>query len=119
MSYATSAVSSEPGFGRQPPEKLLPSSLNSPLMVESGGSARFPYRAKIVDISAPELIVLEAEEIPDAGIDTTITRVTFEALGERTRMTITSGPYTDEVRANAEAGWIDLTANLERVLAAA
>jgi hypothetical protein len=33
-------------------------------------------------------------------------------------MTITSGPYTDEMRGNAEAGWVDLIANLEKLLAA-
>jgi uncharacterized protein YndB with AHSA1/START domain len=87
------------------------------MMVEAGGSDRFPYRAEIVEISEPELIVLKAEEIPEAGIGKSMTRVTFEALGERTRMTVTSGPYTDEVRPNAEAGWVDLMANLERLLA--
>jgi uncharacterized protein YndB with AHSA1/START domain len=85
-------------------------------MVESGGSASFPYRSEIVEISEPELIVLKAEAIPEAGIAETITRVEFEADGERTRMTITSGPYTEEMRDNAEAGWIDAIANLERLL---
>jgi hypothetical protein len=42
----------------------------------------------------------------------------FEALGERTRMTVTSGPYTEEMRASAEAGLIALMGNLERLLAA-
>jgi hypothetical protein len=32
-------------------------------------------------------------------------------------MTVTSGPYTEDVRGNAEAGWVDLLANLERALA--
>jgi uncharacterized protein YndB with AHSA1/START domain len=86
-------------------------------MVEAGGSDRFPYRSEIVEISKPGLIVLQAEAIPEAGIEPTVTRVVLEADGERTRMTITSGPYTEDVRGNAEAGLIDLIGNLERVLA--
>lgn len=86
-------------------------------MVESSGSGRFPYRCQIVELSEPGLIVLQAEAIPEAGIEATLTRVVLEAEGERTRMIITSGPYTEEVRASAEAGWIDLIGNLERVLA--
>jgi uncharacterized protein YndB with AHSA1/START domain len=88
------------------------------VMVESGGPGRFPYRSEILEISEPELIVLGGEAIPEAGIEETVTRVAFEADGGRTHMTITSGPYTDEMRGNAEAGWVDLIANLEKLLAA-
>jgi hypothetical protein len=31
-------------------------------------------------------------------------------------MTVTSGPHTERMRANAEAGWFDAIANLERFL---
>jgi uncharacterized protein YndB with AHSA1/START domain len=85
-------------------------------MVQSDHGARFPYRCEIVEISEPELIVLKAEAIPEAGIADTVTRVVFEEDGGRTRMTVTSGPYTEEMRGNAEAGWYDLIANLERLL---
>jgi len=87
------------------------------VMVQSDGGARFPYRSEIVEISEPERIVLKAGSIDEAGIAETITQVVFEADGGRTRMTITSGPYTEDMRENAEAGWIDLMANLERLLA--
>jgi uncharacterized protein YndB with AHSA1/START domain len=86
-------------------------------MVESGGSDEFPYRAEIMEISEPGLIVLKAEAIPEAGIGETVTRVVFQAEGDRTRMTVTSGPYTEEVRGHAEAGWLELMQNLEAVLA--
>ena len=88
------------------------------VMVQSDDGARFPYRSEIVELAEPELIALKAESIDEVGIAETITRVVFEADGGRTRMTITSGPYTDEMRGNAEAGWIDLMANLDRLLAA-
>jgi uncharacterized protein YndB with AHSA1/START domain len=84
---------------------------------ESNGSGRFPYRSEILEISEPELIVLKAEAIPEAGIGETVTRIVFEEDGGKTRMTVTSGPYTDEMRGNAEAGWYDLIGNLEKVLA--
>jgi uncharacterized protein YndB with AHSA1/START domain len=86
-------------------------------MAASDDSARYPYRSEIVEFSEPELIVLRAEAIPDAGIAETITRVEFEADGTRTRMSITSGPYTDEVRSNAEAGWLAVIAKLEALVA--
>jgi uncharacterized protein YndB with AHSA1/START domain len=85
-------------------------------MLASGGQSRFQHRSEIVEFSEPELIVLSNEAIPEAGIAETITRVVFEADGGRTRMTVTSGPYTDEMRGSAEAGWFDLIANLERLL---
>jgi hypothetical protein len=52
-----------------------------------------------------------------AGItESTVTRISFEAEGGGTRMTLVDGPYTEEVRGNAEAGWTDLVANLEALL---
>jgi uncharacterized protein YndB with AHSA1/START domain len=86
-------------------------------LMESAGPGRFPFRSEIVEISEPQLIVLKAEAIPEAGIEDTITRIAFEEDGGQTWMTLTSGPYTDEMRGNAEAGWLDLIANLERALA--
>jgi uncharacterized protein YndB with AHSA1/START domain len=86
-------------------------------LMESAGPGRFPFRSEIIEISEPQLIVLKAEAIPEAGIEDTITRIAFEEDGGGTRMTLTSGPYTDEMRGNAEAGWLDLIANLERALA--
>jgi hypothetical protein len=41
------------------------------------------------------------------------------ASGWPDEMSLTSGPYTDEVRGNAEAGWVTGITNLERLLAAA
>ena len=86
-------------------------------MVQIDGADRFPYRAEFVELSAPELIVLKGEAIPEAGIGETLTRVVLEAEGERTRMTITSGPYTPEARESAQASWEDLMVNLVRLLA--
>jgi uncharacterized protein YndB with AHSA1/START domain len=84
-------------------------------LVESSGS-EWPMRAEILQISPPELIVMRSEPIPEAGIAETVTRVVLEVEGSRTRMTITQGPYTDEVYENASAGWRSLVVNLETLL---
>ena len=86
-------------------------------MVESGGGARLSIRGDFVEINPPELIVLRFDPITEAIPDVTITRVVFEADGERTRMTLTTGPYTDEMRPYAAAGWGESLANLDRLLA--
>lgn len=87
-------------------------------MVDPAGES-YDLRATYVEFVEPELIVLRSEPIPEAGITrATLTRVTFEAEGGNCRMTITDGPYSDEVRGNAEAGWRSLVVNLERLLAA-
>jgi uncharacterized protein YndB with AHSA1/START domain len=86
-------------------------------MVDPAGRATHDLRAEIVEISPPELLVLRSEPIPEAGImEATISRVAFEAEGERTRMTITDGPYTDEVRRDSEAGWRSVIENLDGLL---
>jgi uncharacterized protein YndB with AHSA1/START domain len=87
-------------------------------MVDPSGTS-YDLRATYVELVEAELIVFRSEPIPEAGITETITRATFEAEGEGCRMTITDGPYTDDVRGNAEAGWRSLVVNLERLLAEA
>jgi uncharacterized protein YndB with AHSA1/START domain len=86
-------------------------------MVDPSGTS-YDLRATYVELVEPELIVMRSEPIPAAGIvEGTITRATFEAEGGGCRMTITDGPYTDDLRGNAEAGWRSLVVNLERLLA--
>jgi uncharacterized protein YndB with AHSA1/START domain len=87
-------------------------------MVETSGSARYSFRAELVELVEPELIVIRGEPIPETGIEGTFTRVTFEAESAGTRMTVTSGPYAPEERENAQTGWDELVVNLERVLPA-
>jgi uncharacterized protein YndB with AHSA1/START domain len=84
-------------------------------IVESSGT-EWPMRAEILQISPPELIVMRSSPIPEAGIAETVTRVVLEVEGSRTRMTITQGPYTDEVYADAAAGWRSVIVNLEALL---
>jgi uncharacterized protein YndB with AHSA1/START domain len=87
------------------------------IMVESAGDARFPLRSEILEISAPELIVMKSEPLPEAGIsEPTVTRVVFEVEGSGTRMILTAGPYSEDVHGNAASGWQNLVDNLEALL---
>ena len=74
-------------------------------------------RARILEIDVPKLIVLRTDPIPEVGIrQPTITKVTFEAIGQRTRMTFTAGPYPDEAFADSQAGWNSIVSKLDRLL---
>jgi len=75
-------------------------------MVERGTGAEFPVRYEIVELVEPELIVLRCEPMPEIGLpEGTVTRVEFHDHGEKTRMTLSDGPYPSEGRGHAEAGW--------------
>lgn len=87
-------------------------------MEAEDGSASFPYPGEIAELVVPELLVIRVQPIPGTDIASTSTRVVLEADGDRTRMTLTSGPYTDDVRPDAEAGWNAGVRSLERLLAA-
>jgi uncharacterized protein YndB with AHSA1/START domain len=87
-------------------------------MVEPGGEA-YPSRGVFLEFVEPELIAVEFEPVPEGGIvEPAIVRVVFEVEGEGTRMTVTSGPYTDQARRDADRGWRSMVVNLELLLAA-
>jgi uncharacterized protein YndB with AHSA1/START domain len=86
-------------------------------MVDPRDRTAYPMRARILEIDVPKLIVLRTDPIPEVGIhQSTITTVTFEAVGQRTRMTFTAGPYPDEAFADSEAGWNSIVAKLDQLL---
>jgi uncharacterized protein YndB with AHSA1/START domain len=73
-------------------------------MVQRDGGAEFAIGYEIIELVEPELIVLRSDPMPEVGLhEPTVTRVEFEDLGGRTRMTLTDGPYTES--RHAEAGW--------------
>jgi uncharacterized protein YndB with AHSA1/START domain len=86
-------------------------------MVELGGGAVFPVRFEIVQIAAPELLVLTSEPQPEIGLlNRMLTRVVFEVHGNGTRVTITQRLHTDEMEGQAQAGWREALDKLERLL---
>ena len=73
-------------------------------MIQRDGGAEFSIGYEIIELVEPELIVLRSDPMPQVGIhEPTLTRVELHDLGERTRMTLTDGPYAES--AHAEAGW--------------
>jgi uncharacterized protein YndB with AHSA1/START domain len=74
-------------------------------MVSLDGDREFSIGYEIVELSPPELLVLRAEAMPEAGKDASTTvRVALEDLDGRTRMTLTDGPLPYG-REHAEAGY--------------
>jgi uncharacterized protein YndB with AHSA1/START domain len=71
-------------------------------MVQQGSGAEFPIGYEIIELSEPDLLVLRSDPIPGMH-EPTVTRVELEDLGDRTRMVLTDGPYTEAT--HAEAGW--------------
>jgi uncharacterized protein YndB with AHSA1/START domain len=85
-------------------------------MVRPGGG-EFPIGYEIVELVEPELLVLRSDPMPEMGMhEPTVTRVELHAHGEKTRMTLTDGPYPAG-GGHAEAGWRAAFDKLERVVA--
>jgi hypothetical protein len=57
--------------------------------------------------------------MPEFGLEATTTRVELHDEDGRTRLTVTGGPYTDEMRGNAETGWSQQLDKLARLLGGA
>jgi uncharacterized protein YndB with AHSA1/START domain len=75
-------------------------------MIQRDNGSEFAIGYEIIEVVEPELIVLRSDPMPDVGIhEPTITRVGFHDHGNKTRMTLTDGPYP-QGGAHAEAGWI-------------
>jgi len=88
------------------------------LMVQRGTGAEHPVRYEIVELVEPELIVLRSEPMPEMGLpDGTMTRVELHDHGDKTRMTLSDGPYPPVVDGHAEAGWNGAFAKLGALLA--
>ena len=74
-------------------------------MVQPGTGAEHPVRYEILELVEPELIVLRSAPMPELGLpDGTVTRVEFNDHGDKTRMTLSDGPYPPGP-SHAEAGW--------------
>jgi len=69
-----------------------------------GGELTIGY--EIVELAAPELLVLRSDPMPAMGMhEPTIVRVELHDHGAKTRMTLTDGPQPAAGRDHAAAGW--------------
>ena len=86
-------------------------------MVQPDGG-EFPASYEIVELVEPELIVLRCAPMPEYGIpEGTVTRIELHDHGQKTRMTLSDGPYDAAMGDNAEAGWNGAFDKLEAALA--
>jgi uncharacterized protein YndB with AHSA1/START domain len=87
-------------------------------MVRRGSSGEHSIGYEIVELVEPERIVLRSDPMPEAGMhEGTVVRVEFHDHGEKTRMTLTDGPFPPEGRGHAEGGWIAAFDKLEALVA--
>ena len=85
-------------------------------MVQRDDGAEYPVGYEILEIVEPELLVLRSDPMPEVGMpDPIVLRVEFHDHGDKTRMTLSDGPYPVEARGHAEAGW---TAAFDKLAAA-
>ena len=85
-------------------------------MVRRDDGAAYPVGYDILEIVEPELLVLRSDPMPEMGMhEPVVLRVEFHDHGEKTRMTLSDGPYPVDARAHAEAGW---TAAFDKLAAA-
>ena len=74
-------------------------------MVQPDSGREFPVGYEIIELDEPALIVLRSDPMPEAGMhEPTVTRVELHDHGDKTRMTLTDGPYPAG-GGHAEAGW--------------
>jgi uncharacterized protein YndB with AHSA1/START domain len=86
------------------------------VMVQKETGAKFPVRYEIMELDPPRLLVLRGEPKPEMGMpEPTITRIELHDHGDKTRMSLSDGPYTHA--AHAEAGWNGAFAKLDALLA--
>lgn len=85
-------------------------------MVQRESGALFPVRYVIIELDPPQLLVLKSEPMPEMGMhEPTVTRVELHDHGEKTRLSLSDGPYTQS--AHAEAGWNGAFVKLDALLA--
>jgi uncharacterized protein YndB with AHSA1/START domain len=82
--------------------------------------AEFPDFAEVVEVVAPELLVLTAPAQPEMGlVEQTLTRIEFhEEVGGKTRLVLIDGPYAEMMAKYADMGWNQSLDKLERMLTA-
>lgn len=74
-------------------------------MVQRSGTAEFSIGYDILEVVEPELIVMRSDPMPGVGMhEPTVVRVEFHDHGDKTRMTLSDGPYASG-SGHAEAGW--------------
>ena len=86
-------------------------------MVDNATGATHPIRGRIVAFQAPEFLDVQLTALTAAGpVDNVVLRLQFHDHGDRTRMTLHQGPFTDEIRDMTRTGWVLSFAKLDTLL---
>ncbi|MCU1583686.1 MAG: hypothetical protein JWM49_242 [Microbacteriaceae bacterium] len=86
-------------------------------MVDTSTGVIHPIRGRILSFHEPEFLEIQMAAETSAGfVDDIILRLEFHDHGDRTRMTLHQGPFTDEVRDMTLAGWVLSFATLDTIL---
>jgi uncharacterized protein YndB with AHSA1/START domain len=88
-------------------------------MVDNTSGNEFPTHFAITEVREAELLVMTSPAQPEFGLDHEMTtRVEFADENGGTRVTVTSGPYTDQMAPNAQKGWEQQFERLDSVVGA-
>jgi uncharacterized protein YndB with AHSA1/START domain len=89
-------------------------------MVQGRAGMEYGLNYEILELVEPELLVLRSDPMPEVGLNhDTVTRVELHEDGNKTRMTLTDGPYPEEGGRGAGAGWEASFDKLEALFAPA
>jgi uncharacterized protein YndB with AHSA1/START domain len=89
------------------------------MMVDTRTGNEYPVRQEVLEATAPHLLVLCHEPMPDHGmLKEIVTRIELHAHEGGTRVEISGGPYPGDMGAFAEQGWSQQFEKLARVLSA-
>jgi len=87
-------------------------------MVRPDGGGEFAIGYEILEIVAPELLVMRSDPMPEMGMDEpTVVRVELHDHGPKTRMTLSDSPLPAAGRGPAEAGWNAAADKLAKLVA--
>lgn len=88
------------------------------VMIDGRNGQEFPVRQDILEVTAPELLVLRHEAVPEHGLDdVVVTRIELHEQEGGTRMEVTGGPYSEAMGPMAQTGWEQQLERLVQVLA--
>lgn len=86
-------------------------------MVNRATGAVHPIQGRIVAFQAPEFLDIQLTALTAAGrVDDVVLRLQFHDHGDRTRLTLHQGPFTDDIRDMTRAGWALSFTKLDTVL---
>jgi uncharacterized protein YndB with AHSA1/START domain len=75
-------------------------------MVHPESGMEYSLRYEIVELRAPQLLVLKSEPMPEVGLDhPTLARIELAEDAGKTRLTLVDGPYSAEGGRGASRGW--------------